>query len=119
MNEKPRTKYYRIGEVAKITGLPAYTIRYWEQEFPKLSPRKSASGRRLYSPDELELIKRIQNLLHQQGFTIRGARELLEKEDANPNIPTPDREARLLRKLQRLRKLLLELHKLLAGGDSS
>lgn len=119
MSDKARTKYYRIGEVAGITGLPAYTIRYWEQEFDQLMPRKSATGRRLYTEEELELVKRIQNLLHDQGFTIRGAKELLQKSEANPNIPSDDREARLLQKLHKIRKHLQELHKLLSQDDSS
>ena len=119
MNAKKRTKYYRIGEVAKLTGLPAYTIRYWEQEFDKLEPRKSSTGRRLYTEEDLELVRRIQNLLHNQGYTIRGARELLAKSEVNPNIPTNDREARLLQKLRKIRKGLKELHELLGEGGSS
>ena len=119
MSEQTRTKYYRIGEVARLTGLPAYTIRYWEQEFPELAPRKSSTGRRLYTEDDLELVRRIQSLLHTQGYTIRGAKELLEKSEGNPNIPTEDREARLLRKLIKIRKQLTELHKMLSDDDSA
>ena len=115
MGDSERTKYYRIGEVAKATGLPAYTIRYWEQEFPELKPRKSRTGRRLYSPDDLDLVQRIQNLLHDQGYTIRGARELLTKSEANPNIVSGDREARLLHKLHKVRRQLEEIRSLLDG----
>lgn len=113
MGDSERIKYYRIGEVAKITGLPAYTIRYWEQEFKELRPRKSRTGRRLYTEDDLDLVRRIQNILHQQGFTIRGARELLKKSELNPNIPSEDREARLLSKLHKIRRQLQELLKIL------
>ena len=118
MGDNERTKYYRIGEVAKLTGLPAYTIRYWEKEFEELSPRKSRTGRRLYSEDDLELVRRIQNLLHHQGFTIRGAREIIKKAEANPNIVTEDREARLLHKLYKIKRHLEELLKILDGGTS-
>ncbi len=118
MSDKDDTKYYRIGEVAKMTGLPAYTIRYWEQEFPELRPRKSRSGRRRYSEDDLDLVRRIQNLLHTQGFTIRGARELLKKSQANPNIVSEDREARLLHKLHTIRRQLETLLKILDGNVS-
>jgi len=116
MGEEERIRYYRIGEVAKLTGLPAYTIRYWEQEFSELKPRKSRTGRRLYTEDDLDLVRRIQNLLHNQGFTIRGARELLAKSEANPNIVSEDREARLLHKLYKLRRQLQELADLLSGS---
>jgi DNA-binding transcriptional MerR regulator len=113
MGDKDRERYYRIGEVAKLTSLPAYTIRYWEQEFPELRPRKSRTGRRLYNDDDLDLVRKIKNLLHEQGYTIRGARELLTKSEANPNIPGQDREARLLHKLHKIRRHLEELKKLL------
>ena len=117
MSEKERIKYYRIGEVARTTNLPAYTIRYWEQEFAELRPRKSRTGRRLYSEDDLDLVRRIQNLLHTQGYTIKGARDLLAKSEANPNIITEDREARLLHKLHRIRRHLEELAQLLSDDD--
>lgn len=117
MGDKERIKYYRIGEVAKLTSLPAYTIRYWEQEFPELCPRKSRTGRRLYTEDDLDLVRRIKNLLHEQGYTIRGARELLAKSEANPNIVSEDREARLVHKLHKLRRQLEELQKLLGEGS--
>ncbi|HUX06853.1 MAG TPA: MerR family transcriptional regulator [Acidobacteriota bacterium] len=113
MGDKERIKYHSIGEVAKLTSLPAYTIRYWEQEFPELRPRKSRTGRRLYTDDDLDLVRRIKNLLHEQGYTIRGARELLTKSEANPNIVSDDREARLVHKLHKLRRQLEELQKLL------
>ncbi len=117
MGDKERIKYYRIGEVAKLTSLPAYTIRYWEQEFPELRPRKSRTGRRLYTDNDLDLVRRIKNLLHEQGYTIRGARELLAKSEANPNIVSEDREARLVHKLHKLRRQLEELQKLLGEGS--
>ena len=109
MDDKARTKYYRIGEVAKLAGLPAYTLRYWEQEFAELRPRKGRTGRRLYSEDDIETVRRIQNLLHEQGYTIRGAREILKKTETDPNLPSDNREARLMQKLRKMKRQLQKL----------
>jgi DNA-binding transcriptional MerR regulator len=79
MSSSSRPRYYSIGQVAKMTGLPAYTIRYWEKEFRQLAPRKSRTGRRVFTEEDVAQVRQIQNLLHEHGFTIKGAREVLEK----------------------------------------
>jgi len=72
--------YYKIGEACKLLDIQPYVLRYWETEFPDLSPNKSRSGQRVYSEEELALIRRIKELLYDEGFTIAGAKKKLESE---------------------------------------
>lgn len=74
--------YYKIGEACKVVGIQPYVLRYWETEFPALSPTKSKSGQRVYGEKELALIRRIQQLLYDEGYTIAGAKKKLEAEIA-------------------------------------
>lgn len=74
--------YYKIGEACKVVGIQPYVLRYWETEFPALSPSKSKSGQRVYGEKELALIRRIQRLLYDEGYTIAGAKKKLEAEIA-------------------------------------
>jgi DNA-binding transcriptional MerR regulator len=75
--------YYKIGEACKELGIQPYVLRYWETEFPALAPSKSRSGQRVYSEKELEIIRRIKQLLYDEGYTIAGAKKKLEVELAN------------------------------------
>jgi DNA-binding transcriptional MerR regulator len=94
--------YYKIGEACKELGIQPYVLRYWETEFPALAPSKSRSGQRVYSEKELEIIKRIKQLLYEEGYTIAGAKKKLETELASglgeeggeaaaapPDVPEP------------------------------
>jgi DNA-binding transcriptional MerR regulator len=72
--------YYKIGEACKALGIQPYVLRYWETEFPALTPSKSRSGQRVYSEKELEIIRRIKELLYEEGYTIAGAKKKLEGE---------------------------------------
>jgi DNA-binding transcriptional MerR regulator len=72
--------YYKIGEACKELGIQPYVLRYWETEFPALAPSKSRSGQRVYSEKELEVIRRIKQLLYEEGYTIAGAKKKLETE---------------------------------------
>jgi DNA-binding transcriptional MerR regulator len=72
--------YYKIGEACKALGIQPYVLRYWETEFPALTPSKSRSGQRVYSEKELEIIRRIKELLYDEGYTIAGAKKKLEVE---------------------------------------
>ena len=76
----PDKLYFRIGEVAKLCDLPAYVLRFWETEFSQLSPKKSSKGQRLYRQRDVEHLVRIKKLLHEEGFTIAGARQHLKME---------------------------------------
>jgi len=70
--------FYKIGEACKLLDIQPYVLRYWETEFPFLSPGKSKSGQRVYSAKEIELIRRIKALLYDEGYTIAGAKKRLE-----------------------------------------
>lgn len=88
--------YYKIGEACKALGIQPYVLRYWETEFPALSPNKSRSGQRVYSEKELEIIRRIKELLYEEGYTIAGAKKKLETELTAGDVgaePTDDGEA--------------------------
>ncbi len=71
--------YYRIGEVSKITGVKPYVLRYWESEFRWMAPQKSRSKQRLYRRKDIEVILLIRQLLHEQRYTIAGARKHLRE----------------------------------------
>lgn len=72
-------RYYRIGEVAKLTGVKAHVLRYWESEFRWMAPAKSRSQQRLYRQRDIEVILLLKRLLHEERFTIAGARKRLRE----------------------------------------
>ncbi len=74
----PAKRYFTIGEVSELCGVKAHVLRYWEQEFTQLKPVKRRGNRRYYQHHEVLLIRRIRELLYEQGFTISGARNKLE-----------------------------------------
>jgi DNA-binding transcriptional MerR regulator len=90
----PKKLYYKIGEACKIIGVPAHVLRYWETEFPTLTPPKSRGGQRTYRPADIELLLRIRKLLYEEGFTIAGARKRVggRKSAAEPDGAKPGRE---------------------------
>ena len=73
----PAKRYFTIGEVSELCGVKPYVLRYWEQEFTQLKPMKRRGNRRYYQHHEVLLIRRIRDLLYDQGFTISGARNRL------------------------------------------
>jgi DNA-binding transcriptional MerR regulator len=75
--EIPPKRYFTIGEVSELCGVKPYVLRYWEQEFSQLRPMKRRGNRRYYQHHEVLLIRRIRDLLYEQGFTISGARNRL------------------------------------------
>ena len=80
----PDKLYFRIGEVAKLCGVEAYVLRFWETEFPQLRPNKSGTGQRLYRKRDVELALRIKRLLYSEGYTIAGARQVFAAEVREP-----------------------------------
>ena len=72
--------YYSIGEVCERLNVKAHTLRYWEEEFTQLRPRKNSSGHRSYTDADFQLVQRIQELLKVEKFTIEGARQVLDQE---------------------------------------
>jgi DNA-binding transcriptional MerR regulator len=82
--EIPNKLYFRIGDVSKLAGVKPYVLRYWETEFPSISPKKSGTGQRLYRRREVELILEIKHLLYEKRFTIEGARKVIEARGKTP-----------------------------------
>lgn len=99
----PEKIYFRIGEVAELTGLPAYVLRFWESEFSGIRPKRTESGQRLYRRTDVELILKIQHLLHKKKFTIQGARQHLREvgrqKDSLEILETVRRELKAIREL--------------------
>ncbi len=91
--------YYKIGEACKILDIQPYVLRYWETEFSVLSPSKSKSGQRVYGEDDFQLIRRIKELLYEEGFTIAGAKKKLDSEiaDGGPKA-APEKSAKPAKK---------------------
>ncbi len=75
----PAKRYFTIGEVSELCGVKPYVLRYWEQEFTQLKPMKRRGNRRYYQHHEVLLVRRIRDLLYDQGFTISGARNRLSE----------------------------------------
>src|SRR5438270_7579310 len=82
--EIPDKLYFKIGEVSELLGVEPYVLRYWETEFPLLSPKKSGAGHRLFRRKDVELLLRIKQLLYEKRFTIQGARQTLQAESHAP-----------------------------------
>ncbi|MEK7702817.1 MAG: MerR family transcriptional regulator [Nitrospirota bacterium] len=79
--------FYKIGEVSKLTKLPAYVLRFWESEFPSLCPKKNTGGQRVYSKKDLEHVMEIKRLLHKEGWTISGAKNMLQTRKPIAELP--------------------------------
>jgi DNA-binding transcriptional MerR regulator len=80
----PAKRYFTIGEVAELCGVKPHVLRYWEQEFTQLRPMKRRGNRRYYQHHEVLMIRRIRDLLYDQGFTISGARNKLQETSHGP-----------------------------------
>jgi DNA-binding transcriptional MerR regulator len=93
----PAKRYFTIGEVSDLCGVKPHVLRYWEQEFTQLKPVKRRGNRRYYQHHEVLLIRRIRELLYEEGFTISGARNRLDNSLAHDDKPTelPVRNGRL------------------------
>ena len=123
----------KIGEAAKVIGVEAYVLRFWETQFPLLKPKHARSKHRFYQPRDIETLKLIKRLLHQEGFTIAGANKYIRENGIDPSdidsesaktakipdtssskAPAPSSEAR--RALAEVRRDLESIHKLL-GND--
>lgn len=84
----PDKLYFKIGEVSRIAGVPTHVLRFWETEFPRIRPRRTPTGQRLYTRKEVELVLEIKTLLYQRRFTIDGARQHLRLRSGDePPLP--------------------------------
>lgn len=107
----PAKRYFTIGEVSELCGVKPHVLRYWEQEFAQLKPVKRRGNRRYYQHHEVLLIRRIRELLYEQGFTISGARNKLDNQpvheaDAPEAIPSALDATTLRAELQSILGLL-------------
>ena len=89
----PAKRYFTIGEVSDLCGVKPYVLRYWEQEFTQLKPMKRRGNRRYYQHHEVLLIRRIRDLLYEQGFTISGARNRLTEAGPGRGVPPSPQDA--------------------------
>ena len=80
MPDKAAGAFRTIGELSRETGLPQHILRYWETRFPQLRPLQRAGKRRYYRPEDVALVARINSLLNQEGYTIRGVQKMLSEE---------------------------------------
>ncbi len=85
----PAKRYFTIGEVSELCGVKPHVLRYWEQEFTQLKPVKRRGNRRYYQHHEVLLVRRIRQLLYDEGFTISGARNRLEDLPGKNDVPRP------------------------------
>ncbi|MEF3168024.1 MAG: MerR family transcriptional regulator [Deltaproteobacteria bacterium] len=104
--ERPAKKYYRIGEVSRLTGVEPHILRYWESEL-HIRPQRVAR-QRLYREEDINLILRVKELLYEQGYTIAGAKRLLEGETASrqekifaKSVTTPRSDTELLQLIKK------------------
>jgi DNA-binding transcriptional MerR regulator len=92
----PDKLFFRIGEVSQLVGVEPYVLRYWESEFPGLSPKKSSTGQRMFRRKDVELLLNIKHLLYDEKFTIEGARKALRAAKAEPvAVAIPARQEEL------------------------
>ncbi len=116
----PDKLFFRIGEVAELTGVPPYVLRYWESEFKLLRPRKNHAGQRVYRKGDIELVLRIKRLLYEDRLTLEGAKKRLLQESRTRvqqlELPGPDPQT--LELLRGIRAHLEGMRKILRGqGD--
>lgn len=119
LSKIPDKSYYRIGEVARITGVKPYVLRYWETEFKSIVPPKSRSKQRMYRRKDIENILLIKHLLYRERFTIEGARKRLAELNRSPARETPPAEPAASAEASTLRFVRTELERLrdqLAGS---
>jgi DNA-binding transcriptional MerR regulator len=119
----PAKRYFTIGEVSDLCAVKPHVLRYWEQEFTQLKPVKRRGNRRYYQHHEVLLIRRIRDLLYEQGFTINGARNRLETEtfDSPPEgggggMPGPVARRATALSPDQLRQVIEEIRQLLGPG---
>ncbi len=112
----PDKLYFRIGEVADLTEVPAYVLRYWESEFKLLRPKKNPAGQRLYRKQDVELVLRIKSLLYGERLTLEGAKKrlLVESRGQWDQLEPGARTAAYGEALKRVRGRLEAIRSLLA-----
>jgi DNA-binding transcriptional MerR regulator len=109
-------RYYRIGEVAKITGVKPHVLRYWESEFRWMAPQKSRSKQRMYRQRDIDVVQLLKRLLHEERFTIAGARKKLRELGVARALEAPQLDLGLeIDHLARYRRIRQELRAIRAA----
>jgi DNA-binding transcriptional MerR regulator len=109
----PDKLYFRIGEVAGLLAVEPYVLRYWETEFPSLTPKKSVTGHRLYRRKDVELLLKIKHLLYEKRYTIEGARQSLHNDAKGNRVKLPEAQQRDLFRPDPLARIRAELASIL------
>jgi DNA-binding transcriptional MerR regulator len=109
----PSKRYFTIGEVSELCGVKPHVLRYWEQEFSQLKPVKRRGNRRYYQHHEVMLIRRIRELLYEQGFTISGARNRMMAESETPSSQEPELDPAVQLDVAAIKRELAEIMDLL------
>ncbi|RLA08361.1 MAG: MerR family transcriptional regulator [Gammaproteobacteria bacterium] len=102
----PSKKYFSIGEVSKLCGVLPHVLRYWEEEFPQLSPVKKKGNRRYYRHSDIKLVLKIKYVLHDQGLTISGANKYFLSEKSNSNKNSTNKNYRIKKDLEEILDIL-------------
>ena len=102
---KSEKMFYKIGEVSQITGLESHVLRFWENQFPILHPKKNSGGQRVYLSKDIQLILKIKKMLYEEGYTIIGAKKALRQ---SSGLPAPASD--LFRIQKELKGILDLLH---------
>jgi len=102
--ELPKKRYYKIGEVAKAFGLSITMVRYWEQEFDMIKPKKNSKGDRMFTKNDIETIKLIYHLAKEQGYSLEGVRKKLRNQ--------PKKTVLTITTINRLEAIKMELLKI-------
>lgn len=120
-SKKSDSAYRTISEVAEDMNIATHVLRFWETKFPEVQPMRRSGGRRYYRPDDIKILKRIQYLLHDEGYTIKGVQALIKKEGikslVSESLPNKEKKAKgsaantldkkgLLNELKSIRKIL-------------
>ena len=115
MKKIPEKLYYKIGEVARITNVKPYVLRYWESEFKIISPKKSLTKQRVYGKRDLELILEIKKLLYNEKFTLEGAKKKIKQIQAERarQLGLPFQDQRFQTALTNIKKELHSIKKML------
>jgi len=120
MKQIPEKLYYKIGEVSSITRVKPYVLRYWENEFKIISPKKSTARQRVYSRKDIELILEIKKLLYKDKFTLEGAKKKIRSIKAEikkqNQLDFPFGDIKYRNTLKSIKKELTSIKKMLAGS---
>ncbi len=107
--DKSVTAFRTIGEVAGELGLDAHVLRFWESKFPQVKPFRGTGNRRYYRPEDVDLLRKIRRLLHEEGYTIDGALRLLSGPSAVASLDGHQTIRQAVRELEEVRRLLTDV----------